>query len=145
MLPTHLDVKLLDERAVAPTRTRDADAAYDLRCLDGVKLAAGERAAVATGVALALPAGVAGLIRPRSGLALRYGLDVLGGLIDPGYRGDITVIVLNTGSEPFAAEAGERIAQLLLVPFWAPQVNVRDELPDEGGRGAAGFGSSGRR
>lgn len=84
---------------------------------------------------------------PRSGLAARHGLSVVNGpgLIDPNYRGEIRVILLNLGEEPFRAGAGDRIAQLLLVPFWAPELRVVDGLPPSGDdRGADGFGSSGR-
>ena len=98
-----------------------------------------------TGVAIALPEGVAGLVVPRSGLAARHGLSVVNGpgLIDPNYRGEIKVVLVNLGEHPFAAEVGDRIAQLLLVPFWSPELQVVDALP-ESDRGANGFGSSGR-
>ena len=131
-----------------PARTHAADAGYDLRCVEGFALEPGERAVVPTGIALALPEGCAGLVVPRSGLAARDGLSVVNGpgLIDPGYRGEIRVVLVNLGSERFAAEAGDRIAQLLVVPFRAPEVEVVDALPDGGDeRGAAGFGSSGTR
>jgi dUTP pyrophosphatase len=142
-----LDVRLLDPRAAAPERARPGDAGYDLRCLEAFALAPGERATVPTGVAVALPDGVAGLVVPRSGLAARHGLSVVNGpgLIDPNYRGEVRVVLVNLGDEPFAAPAGDRIAQLLLVPFVAPEVQVVADLP--GGpddRGAGGFGSSGR-
>ena len=84
---------------------------------------------------------------PRSGLALKHGVTTLNapGLIDPNYRGEVGVILHNAGSEPYRAEAGDRIAQLLLVPFAAPEATVVDELPPSGDdRGEGGFGSSGR-
>ncbi len=102
---------------------------------------------VPTGVAVAIPPGVAGLVLPRSGLAVRHGLACVNapGLVDPNYRGELRVILINHGAEPFHAEAGDRIAQLLLVPFLAPEVVVVDELPAGGDdRGPNGFGSSGR-
>jgi dUTP pyrophosphatase len=142
-----LDVRLLDDRARPPDRTRPADAGYDLRCLDGFELAAGERATVGTGVAIALPAGVAGLVLPRSGLAAKHGISVVNGpgLIDPSYRGEVKVVLVNLGDEPFTGAAGDRIAQLLLVPFVAPELRVVDELPPSADdRGSNGFGSSGR-
>jgi dUTP diphosphatase len=110
-------------------------------------LAPGERAMVPTGIAIALPAGVAGLVLPRSGLAARHGIGVVNGpgLIDPNYRGEINVVLINHGTERFEAEPGDRVAQLLLVPFLSPAVDVVDELPPSGDdRGAGGFGSSGR-
>jgi dUTP pyrophosphatase len=97
-------------------------------------------------VAIALPPGVAGLIVPRSGLAARHGLSVVNGpgLVDPNYRGELRVVLVNLGDEPFAGAVGDRIAQLLLVPFLAPELRVVDELPGAADdRGTAGFGSSG--
>jgi dUTP pyrophosphatase len=102
---------------------------------------------IPTGVAVAIPPGMAGLVLPRSGLAIRHGISCVNapGLVDPNYRGELRVILINHGSEPFAAEAGDRIAQLLLVPFLAPELVVVDELPGGGDdRGTGGFGSSGR-
>jgi dUTP pyrophosphatase len=142
-----LPVALLHPDARAPERSRAGDAGYDLRCVEGFKLAPGARALVPTGIAIALPEGIAGLVVPRSGLAIRDGVTALNapGLIDPNYRGEIHVIVHNAGAETYEAQAGDRIAQLLLVPFWAPAFVAVDDLPDDGGeRGANGFGSSGR-
>lgn len=143
-----MQVLILRPGAAPPARTHAADAGYDLRCVDAFALEPGERAVVPTGVAIALPEGCAGLVIPRSGLAARHGVSVVNGpgLIDPGYRGEIRVVLVNLGAERFAAEAGDRIAQLLVVPFRAPEVEVVDVLPDGGDdRGAAGFGSSGTR
>jgi dUTP pyrophosphatase len=142
-----LRVQLLRPDAVPPTRTRAGDAGFDLRCVEPFSLAQGERAVVPTGVAVALPEGTCGLVVPRSGLAARHGLSVVNGpgLIDPSYRGEIRVVLVNLGAEPYAGEPGDRIAQLLLVPFVAPETRVVDELPASAdGRGAGGFGSSGR-
>jgi dUTP pyrophosphatase len=102
---------------------------------------------VATGVAIALPPGVAGLVVPRSGLAARHGISLVNapGLIDPNYRGELRVVLVNHGDARFEARAGDRIAQLLLVPFLAPDACVVDELPPSpDDRGENGFGSSGR-
>jgi dUTP pyrophosphatase len=142
-----LPVQLLHPDARLPGRSRPGDAGYDLSCVEGFTLAPGARALVPTGIAIALPPGIAGLVVPRSGLAIRHGVTTLNapGLIDPNYRGEICVIVHNAGSEAYVAQAGDRIAQLLLVPYWAPAFAVADELPDgDGQRGADGFGSSGR-
>jgi dUTP pyrophosphatase len=139
-----LEIKLLHPAAQPPARSRPGDAGYDLRCVEAFTLAPGERRVVPTGVAIALPDGVAGLVVPRSGLAARHGLSVVNGpgLVDPNYRGELRVVLVNLGDEPFAAQAGDRIAQLLLVPFVAPGLRVVDTLPDSE-RGADGFGSSG--
>jgi dUTP pyrophosphatase len=140
-----LEVQLLHPQARAPERSRPGDAGYDLRCLAPVVLTPGAREKVPTGVAIALPPGLCGLIVPRSGLAARHGVLPTLGLIDPNFRGEIGVTLRNTGAEPFRAEAGDRIAQLLLVPFWAPALTVVDELPPSpDDRGADGWGSSGR-
>jgi len=140
-----LEVRLLHPAARVPERARDGDAGYDLRCVEPFGLTPRERAAVATGVAVALPDGVAGLVVPRSGLASKHGISVVNGpgLIDPGYRGEIRVVLVNLGTERFEAGAGDRIAQLLLVPFWAPELRAVGDLPATA-RGASGFGSSGR-
>ena len=131
--------------AAVPERSHAGDAGYDLRCVDAFALAPGERGLVPTGVAIALPEGVAGLVVPRSGLAVKHGLSVVNGpgLIDPGYRGELKVVLVNLGPDPFEAQSGDRIAQLLLVPFVAPEPRVVGTL-GETERGAGGFGSSGR-
>ena len=97
-----------------------------------------------TGLAVAIPPGLCGLVLPRSGLAIKHGISCVNapGLIDPNYRGEIKVIVHNAGAEPFAVAKGDRIAQLLLVPYAAPEIAVVGELAATE-RGAAGFGSSG--
>ena len=118
-----------------------------LRCLEGFSLWPRERATVPTGVAIALPPGVAGLVVPRSGLAARQGISLVHapGLIDPNYRGELRVVLVNHGDARFEAHAGDRIAQLLLVPFVSPEASVVAELPPSpDDRGVNGFGSSGR-
>ena len=102
---------------------------------------------VPTGIAVAIPPGWAGLVLPRSGLAIKHGIACVNapGLIDPNYRGELRVILINHGSEPWSAAAGDRIAQLLVVPYASPEPVVVDALPDGGDdRGTGGFGSSGR-
>jgi dUTP pyrophosphatase len=140
-----LAIRLLHPDAVAPARTRSGDAGYDLRATARVSIPPDGRRLVGTGVAIALPEGVAGLVTPRSGLAIEHGLTLLNapGLIDPNYRGEIKVILHNTSERRYTVEIGDRIAQLLLVPYWAPELGVVEELP-ETERGANGFGSSGR-
>jgi dUTP pyrophosphatase len=142
-----LHVRLLRPGAHAPARTRPGDAGYDLRSAESFSLWPGERHVVPTGVAIALPPGVAGLVTPRSGLAARHGISVVNGpgLIDPNYRGEIRVVLVNLGDARFEAAIGDRIAQLLLVPFVVPDACVVEELPPSGDdRGINGFGSSGR-
>nr|WP_322101335.1 dUTP diphosphatase [Solirubrobacter deserti] len=136
---------MLHPEARVPTRGREGDAAYDLACVEPFTLAPGERALIATGVAVAIPPGLCGLVLPRSGLAIKHGISCVNapGLIDPNYRGELRVILINHGSEPWSAQAGDRIAQLLLVAFAAPALQAVDALPDSD-RGTGGFGSSGR-
>ena len=142
-----MEVQLLSPGAHPPERTHPGDAGYDLRCIEPFALDPGERATIPTGVAVALPYDTAGLVVPRSGLAARHGISVVNGpgLIDPNYRGEIKVVLVNLGDERFEAQAGDRIAQLLIVPFAAPEVQVVDDLrPGGDDRGTGGFGSSGR-
>ncbi|MEM9135204.1 MAG: dUTP diphosphatase [Actinomycetota bacterium] len=149
-----LDIPLLrldddpDRPLAAPRRIRAGDAAADLPSRHPVELAPGARELVPTGFAVAIPAGHCGLILPRSGLALRHGITVLNapGLIDSGYRGELKVLLWNTGQESVTLDRGERVAQLLVVAVGASQlteVAVLPDAPDD--RGGAGFGSSGRR
>jgi dUTP pyrophosphatase len=136
----------LAEAARPPRRAHDDDAGLDLHAAEALTLAPGERASIGTGIAVAIPPGHAGLVLPRSGLAARHGISVVNapGLIDPGYRGELRVLLLNTGREqPFEVSVGDRIAQLLLVPF-AAAVPDEVEALDKTVRGSGGFGSSGR-
>jgi dUTP pyrophosphatase len=142
-----LHVRLLRPGARVPARTRPGDAGYDLYSAEGFSLWPGERVTAPTGVAIALPQGIAGLVVPRSGLAASHGISVVNGpgLIDPNYRGEIRVVLVNLGDARFEAAVGDRIAQLLLVPFVTLGACVVDELPPSGDdRGVNGFGSSGR-
>ena len=141
-----LPVQRLRPDAVVPERAYSGDAGLDLTACERVVLAPGERAVVATGVAVAIPDGYAGFVQPRSGLAARNGITIVNapGLIDSGYRGEVRVVLLNTDRErPFAVEPGMRIAQLVVVPV--PDIHVREveELPASD-RGTGGYGSSGR-
>ncbi len=139
-------VRRVDPRAVLPTRAHDGDAGYDLRALDAVTLAPGERAAVPTGISIALPPGFAGLVIPRSGTALAHGITLVNapGLVDEGYRGELKVLLLNTDRvASFTVAAGDRIAQLVLIAPGVAEVIEVDSL-DTTQRGEGGFGSSGR-
>ena len=108
-------------------------------------LAPGKHAMVPTGLAIALPQGFEAQVRPRSGLAAKHGITALNspGTIDADYRGEIQVILINHGSEPFAIRRGERIAQMVIAPVVRVRLNAVDSLP-ETGRGSGGFGSTGR-
>jgi dUTP pyrophosphatase len=140
-----LRVARLHPRAVLPTRAYQGDAGLDLYSLDAGAIAAGERASVPTGIAVEIPEGQAGLVLPRSGLAVRHGIALVNapGLIDSGYRGEIKVLLLNTDSSArFEFAAGDRIAQLVLVRIETPMPAEVAALSDSA-RGVGGFGSSG--
>jgi dUTP pyrophosphatase len=141
-----LPVRRLRPDAAIPRRAHDRDAGLDLVAAEDVDLPPGGRGVVPTGLAVAVPAGWAGLVVPRSGLARRHGVSLTNapGLIDSGYRGELQVLVVNHGEAPHRIAAGDRVAQLVLVPAWAGRAVEVDELPASDGRGTGGFGSSGR-
>jgi dUTP pyrophosphatase len=139
-----LPIVRLREDARIPERAYAGDAGLDLVTCEPLRLGPGERAVVHTGVAVAIPEGFAGFVQPRSGLAARHGIAVVNspGLIDSGYRGEIRVVLLNTDREhAFVAAAGERIAQLVVLPVPELELVELDELPATE-RGVRGFGSS---
>ena len=143
---SELRCQKLDPRAVLPSRAHPGDAGLDLCSLDPVEIGPGERARVPTGIAIELPAGHAGLIVPRSGLAAKQGISIVNapGLIDEGYRGELQVLLLNTDRRlAVTLEAGERIAQLVVIPV-ALLTPLEVESFSESSRGEQGFGSSGR-
>lgn len=139
-------VKKLSPEAVLPTYAHgpDEDAGMDLRSVEAVRLEPGVPRAVPTGIAIELPSGYEAQVRPRSGLALKHAITVPNGpaTIDPGYRGEIRVILLNLGKQEYAIEKGDRIAQLVIARY-EPVEWEEGELGDSV-RGAGGFGSSGR-
>ena len=138
-------VQRLDRDLPLPAYAREDDAGLDLYAREGVTLAPGARAAVGTGVAMALPDGYAGFVLPRSGLALRHGLSLVNtpGLIDAGYRGEIRVILINHDpTTPVTLSRGDRIAQLVIQRVEQVDVIEVDTLP-ESPRGSGGFGSTG--
>ncbi|TVR24914.1 MAG: dUTP diphosphatase [Nitriliruptor sp.] len=139
-----LAVRRLRGDAVLPSYAHPGDAGLDLVAVEAVRLGPGERAAVPTGLAVAIPDGWVGLVHPRSGLARRHGLTVANapGTIDAGYRGEVQVLLVNLGSDPVEVAAGERVAQLLLQEVGRAQVVEVEDL-DETARGAGGFGSTG--
>ncbi len=140
-------LRVLDPGAAQPRYARAGDAGADLVARESVQLAPrGGRAVVPTGIALALPEGYAGLVVPRSGLAAEHGVTCLNapGLVDSGYRGEIRVILANTDpDDPYEVRVGDRIAQLLVVPFAVAAFTIATELPASE-RGEGGFGHSGR-
>jgi dUTP pyrophosphatase len=144
--PVRLEFTKLDPRVELPSYAREGDAGLDLRANADVTVKPGERALVPTGLAVAIPPGHAGLVLPRSGLASRRGLTLANapGLIDAGYRGEIIVAVVNLDrEEAVEISRGDRIAQLVVVPFAQVEPVEVAELPASP-RGGGGFGSTGR-
>jgi dUTP pyrophosphatase len=142
---TPLPFRRLDPSAVLPSYAHPGDAGLDLASATDVEVGPGERAMVPTGVAVAIPDGFAGLVLPRSGLASRHGLTLANapGLIDAGYRGEITCAMVNLDrSAPVSVRRGDRIAQLVIVPIPAVRPEWVEELPASE-RGSGGFGSTG--
>lgn len=134
----------LDAELPIPSRANIGDAAVDLHSRIDVALAPGERVMAPTGLAVSIPAGYAGLVLPRSGHAHRLGVGLVNspGLIDSGYRGEISVVIVNHGEEKVFFSRGDRIAQLAIVPM--PDVDwIEADRLDETQRGSGGFGSSG--
>jgi dUTP pyrophosphatase len=137
-------VRRLRADAQLPGQAYDGDAGLDLVACEGVVLGPGERAVVPTGIAVEIPAGYAGFVQPRSGLAARHGIGLVNspGLIDSGYRGEIRVVLINTDhDEQFAVEPGMRIAQLVIAPVADIRLVEVEELAASE-RGVRGFGSS---
>jgi len=134
----------LDRELPLPAYARPGDAGLDLRASESVKLEPGERRLVPTGLAIAIPEGHAGLVLPRSGLAMQKGVTVLNapGLIDSGYRGELKVLLINHGPAVVAIERGERIAQLVIQAVASARLVEVERLPDSA-RGEGGFGSTG--
>jgi dUTP diphosphatase len=135
----------LSGKATLPTRAHDNDAGLDLYAAESARLAPGARVSVGTGLAVQIPEGVGGLVLPRSGMAIKHGVTLVNspGLIDPGYRGEVRVLLLNTDpSVEFQITPGDRVAQLLLVPVVHP-TPLNAEALDDSTRGEGGFGSTG--
>ena len=141
-----MTVKVLrtDPAAQLPVYAHPGDAGMDVRSIEDVTLSPGARALIHTGLVLMLPPNAAAQVRPRSGLALKHGVTVLNtpGTIDAGYRGEVGVILINLGTEPFVVEKGMKIAQIVVSPVAQAEV-VEVTSVDETDRGAGGFGSTG--
>jgi dUTP pyrophosphatase len=141
--------QLADARDLPPPRYMTEQAAgMDLRAAlpSPLTLVPGEFARIPTGIRIAVPVGYEGQVRPRSGLAARHGVTLLNspGTIDADYRGEVCVVLINHGPEPFTVERGDRLAQLLISPVAHAQVEVVEKL-DDTARGEGGFGHTGRQ
>lgn len=142
--PVELLILRLDPDLPMPARELPGDAGFDLYARMDTTLDPGDRALIPTGVSIALPDGYVALVHPRSGLAIKHGFTLVNapGTIDAGYRGEISVIGLNAGSEPLTLKRGDRVAQLVILEL--PAVNVVEVASLPGSvRSAGGFGSTG--
>jgi dUTP pyrophosphatase len=137
-----VEVKV-DGAGEVPEYSSDGAAGADLRACEAVVLAPGGRAAVATGLHVEIPAGHVGLVWPRSGLAVRHGIDTLAGVIDSDYRGEVRVVLVNHGDAEFRIEPGDRIGQLLVQRVERASFSKAGSLAATS-RGEGGFGSTGR-
>ncbi len=137
-----IQFQLCHELAKAPQRATDGSAGFDLYSTKSFTLQPGVRHSYPIGVKCAIPEGWCGMIYPRSGWAVNYGLHKLAGLIDSDYRGEIGAVLYNAGDDPIEVKAGDRIAQMVVVPYMGESIVV-DELATTD-RGAGGFGSTGK-
>ena len=137
-LPVHVG-----EGGSLPEYTSAGAAGADLRASEAVDIPPGGRAAVPTALRLQIPPGHVGLVWPRSGLAVRHGIDTLAGVVDSDYRGEVRVVLVNHGDEPFHIARGDRVAQLLVQRVERAAFTAVASV-DETDRGAGGFGSTGR-
>jgi len=140
--PNILHFKRLDDRATLPTRGSSSSAGLDLYSIEEITIEPQKRIVARTGLAVAVPVGFYGRVAPRSGLAVKNGLDVLAGVIDSDYRGEVCCALLNTGDEAINLPQGSRLCQLIIEQIITPNPEWANEL-DETSRGAGGFGSTG--
>jgi dUTP pyrophosphatase len=140
--PSEIRVKKLRDDARLPVRAQSSDAGADLCAVEAFTLAPGERRLVPTGLAIEIPPGWYGRVAPRSGLAVRHGIDTLSGVIDSSYRGELKILLINLSHEPVSFEAGARVAQLIIERAAACDFVWAEEL-SETARGEGGFGSTG--
>ncbi len=138
-----MKVKRLDESAKLPQRATEGAHGYDICAIDGWEIDPGERIKFRTGIAVQIPYGMAGCLRPRSGLADDYGIQVMAGEIDSDFRGELKVILYNAGDAPVEIEPGDAIAQLKVHPVSLDEPQEVNKL-DPSVRDKSGFGSTGR-
>jgi len=139
--PDVLRFKQLDSRAVLPKRGSALSAGLDICAIEDVEIQPKQRALARTGFAVAIPPGFYGRVAPRSGLAVKQGLDVLAGVIDSDYRGEVCCVLYNTGDETIHLPSGSKICQLILEQIITPEATWVNDL-DATARGAGGFGST---
>ena len=140
-----IKVKKLNANAILPTRAHEGDAGVDLYLSEDTTIFPGDTVLLPTGLAIAIPFGFEGQIRPRSGVSFKTGLRVCNapGTIDTSYRGEVKIIMQNTGDTVYTLAQGDRIAQLVIAKVYLPDFEFVEEL-DDTTRGSGGFGSSGK-
>ncbi len=138
-----ISVQLLDNNAKIPTKANANDAGFDLYSIIDTVIPPKQRKTVRTGIAIQMPDHLAGLIWPRSGLSVKQGIDVLAGVVDSGYRGEIMVCLYNTSDEVVGINTGDRIAQIIFQEVPRVSMEVHETLGSSQ-RGDNGFGSSGK-
>jgi dUTP pyrophosphatase len=138
-----VQVTLLNDNATAPTKAHTQDAGWDLYASEDAFVFGKKRNTIKTGIALEMPSYFAGLIWPRSGLSVKSGVDVLAGVVDSGYRGEIMVCLYNTSDEDIELKRGDRIAQIIFQEVPEVGITVSDSLGSSQ-RGSNGFGSTGK-
>lgn len=137
-----LRIKKLEDSAVLPKKANESDAGYDLYSIEDKTIEPNQRMMIRTGISMAIPNNYVGLIWPRSGLAVKHGIDVLAGVVDSGYRGEVCVVLQNHGHQPYKISSGDRIAQILFQKIEFFQLEEVENL-EEADRGDSGFGSTG--
>ncbi|MBT3405842.1 dUTP diphosphatase [Candidatus Woesearchaeota archaeon] len=142
MEKVEMKIKKLRDDAIVPRHALVGDVAVDLHSVEDVVIAPGDRKLIGTGLSIAFPIGYAALVWDRSGMA-KLGLKTMGGVIDPTYRGEYKIFILNTTKEDYSVSKGDRIAQLLVQKVYSPQIEVVEDL-DDTERGKGGFGHTGR-
>ena len=143
LLDFNVKVKRIHPAAKLPARGTNWSVGADLCCLEAFTLSPRERKSVPTGLIVEIPPGWYGRVAPRSGLAHRHGVDTLGGVIDPDFRGELKALIVNIGEAPVSFDAGDRIAQLIIERAAVCNYVWADEL-SETERGEGGFGSTGK-
>jgi len=139
-----IKIKKVHEKAIVPKYARKGDAGMDVYSVEGLIVKSKERKLISTGLSFEIPEGFEIQVRPKSGLALNHGLTIVNtpGTLDSGYRGELKVILLNTGENDYEIKPGEKIAQIVLARYEQAEIEEVSELSDSE-RGAGGFGSTG--
>lgn len=139
-----MNIKLLSPFATQPVRKHQTDAGLDLFSCETRILKPGDRHQFKLGLSIETPIGTFGLVQGRSGLAINHGITTIGNVIDEGYSGEISAIIINTGKEDVEIKVKDRIAQLLIIPYLDEEVMIVDEFNKKTERGDSGYGSSGK-